>query len=412
MPSLDFTGKFYLGRLAQPPYGRGDPAPTTEPPYLYDPADLTTHAVIVGMTGSGKTGLCLALLEEAALHGYPALLIDPKGDIANLLLQFPDLSPADFQPWIDPDAARRAGQTVEEAAAETAARWRSGLAEWNLGSDSLRALREAADFTLYTPGSSAGRPLSILASLKAPHGRPGGSPHGRPGGSPLPWEAQRERFALALRLNNILAAPAFQSWISGDPLDVQSLLYTPQGGPRHAVIYIAHLTDAERMFIVTLLLSALETWMRTQPGAAGLRALCYMDEIFGYLPPVGVPPSKEVLLRLLKTGRAFGLGLLLATQNPVDLDYKALSNAGTWFVGKLQTEQDRSRLLDGLAARLDRAAADRLISTLDRRLFLAHNVHSPTPALFRTRWTMCYLAGPLTRTQLRPLAAPPPPPPP
>jgi hypothetical protein len=453
--------KFYLGRIFDPASGQN-----TDQPLLYDPDDLTTHAVVVGMTGSGKTGLCVDLLEEAALQGIPALMIDPKGDITNLLLHFPDLLPQDFQPWVNPEVARRTGQTQEQAAAEAANRWRAGLADWEIPLERLKALQNAVHFAIYTPGSDAGIPVSILASLKAP---------------PIPWEQNREllrekitgtvtallglvglkdidpvrsrehillanifeqawsqnrdldlselilqtqnppferlgvfdvntffpekdRFELAMLLNNILAAPAFHTWIEGQPLDISALLYHPDGRPRHCVFYIAHLSDAERVFFVTLLYSALEAWMRAQTGTPALRLLLYFDEIFGYLPPLGNPPSKQPMLRMLKQARAFGVGQVLVTQNPVDLDYKALSNAGTWFIGKLQTDQDKQRLLDGLqgasSGALDRGEYDRLISSLGKRIFLLHNVHDPHPLLFQTRWAMNYLAGPLTRAQI------------
>lgn len=455
------NGKFYLGRIFDP-----DPLQTTPQPLLYAADDLTTHAMVVGMTGSGKTGLCINILEEAALNNIPALMIDPKGDITNSLLHFPQMLPQDFQPWINADQARRAGKTIEQAAVEAAAQWRQGLQEWGIGPERLRALQNAAHFAVFTPGSDAGIPVSILATLKAP---------------PIPWESNREllrekisgtvtallglvgmtdidpvrsrehillanifehawsqgrdldlgelilqtqappftrlgvfdvntffpekdRFGLAMLLNNILAAPAFQAWIEGQPLDIPGLLYGPDGRPRHSVFYIAHLADAERMFFVTLLYSAIESWMRAQSGSASLRALVYFDEIFGFLPPIGNPPSKQPMLRMLKQARAFGIGQVLASQNPVDVDYKALSNAGSWFIGKLQTEQDKQRLLDGLQGatdgNLDRSQYDRLISGLGKRIFLLHNIHNPEPVLFQTRWAMNYLIGPLTRAQI------------
>jgi len=160
---MDFDSKFYLGRLLQ----EGSSEVSGEP-LLYDPDDLTTHAVVVGMTGSGKTGLCLDLLEEAALNNIPALMIDPKGDITNALLHFPELLPADFQPWINADEARREGNSVEQAATDTANLWRNGLAKWAIGPDRIKALKDSAQFTVFTPGSKAGIPLSILSSLEAP----------------------------------------------------------------------------------------------------------------------------------------------------------------------------------------------------------------------------------------------------
>ncbi len=458
---IDTDGKFYLGRQTDPKTGE-----TGVTPLLYDPDDLTTHAVVVGMTGSGKTGLCLDLLEEAALNNIPALMIDPKGDITNALLHFPNLAPADFQPWVNADEARRDGKSVEQAAADTANLWRNGLAKWEIGPERIQKLDNNVQFAIYTPGSDAGLPVSILASLQAP---------------PIPWEENKEllrgkisgtvtavlglvglkdidpvrsrehillsnifetawsqgkdldlgelimqvqsppfeklgvfdinrffpeddRFDLAMSLNNILAAPAFQTWIEGEPLDIASLLYDANGKPRHSIFYIAHLNDEERMFFVTLLYSAVESWMRTQKGTTSLRALVYFDEIFGYLPPTGNPPSKEPMLRMLKQARAFGVGMVLATQNPVDIDYKALSNAGTWFIGKLGTDQDKQRLLDGLSsaagAGLDRREYDDLISAIGKRVFLLRNVHEKQPELFQTRWAMNYLAGPVTRTQI------------
>ncbi len=457
---LDTHGKFYLGNIYDLEAGK-----VTDQPVLYDPDDLTTHAFVVGMTGSGKTGLCIDLLEEAALQGIPALMIDPKGDITNALLHFPELRPEDFAPWINPDEARREGKTVEEVAEATANLWRNGLAKWGIGPDRIRALTEAAHFAIYTPGSDAGIPISILASLKAPD---------------IPWEGNREillekiqgtvtallglvgmddvdpvrsrehillsnifqhawqqgkdltlaelilqtqnppfdklgvfdletffpaneRAELAMLLNNILAAPTFQTWLTGQPLDIPSLLFAPDGKPRHSVFYLAHLSDQERMFFVTLLFAAVETWMRTQPGSDALRAILYFDEIYGYLPPTANPPSKQPMLRMLKQARAFGLGLVLVTQNPVDVDYKALSNMGTWAIGKLQTDRDKQRLLDGLqgaSPSVDRQTYDHLISSLRKRVFLLHNVHEKEPVVFHTRWAMNYLPGPLTRAQI------------
>ncbi len=452
---------FYLGRIFDPKSGKA-----TVNKLQYDPADLTTHAVVTGMTGSGKTGLCIGLLEEAALQGVPAIIIDPKGDLTNLLLHFPNLLPQDFQPWIDPEMERRTGKSMGEIADEAAKSWRTGLKEWDVEPQRLLALQNAVKFSIYTPGSDAGIPVSVLSSLAAPnldwesnrevlrekisstvtallglvgmndidpirsrehillsnifetHWSEGNDidltelilqtqtpPFSNLGAFPVDtFFPPKDRMELAMVLNNILAAPAFETWREGESLDVQKLLFTPDGKPRHSIFYLAHLSDGERMFFVTLLLSAVETWMRTQSGSTSLRALLYMDEIYGYLPPTAVPPSKGPLLRMLKQARAFGLGLLLATQNPVDIDYKALSNTGTWFIGKLQTERDKNRLLDGLesaaAGGIPRAAMDKLISSLGKRVFVMHNVHEKMPLLMQTRWTMNFLAGPLTRTQI------------
>jgi len=452
--------QFYLGRGYDLKNSR-----LTNQPLNYDPTDLTTHAVITGMTGSGKTGLCIGLMEEAALQGIPAILIDPKGDLTNLLLHFPELAPQDFQPWLDADTIRRQGKTLEAVASETAEQWKQGLAAWGIDQQRIRDLAAAAQYSVYTPGSDAGLQISVLSSLESPqvpwegnkeilrekisstvtallglvgyddidplrsrehilianifefawsHGKNldltelilqvQAPPFEKLGAFPVDnFFSSKERNLLAMTLNNILASPAFQAWREGAPMDVKALLFTPEGRPRHSVFYIAHLSDGERMFFVTLLLSAVETWMRTQSGSTSLRALLYFDELYGYLPPTAMPPSKTPLLRMLKQARAFGVGLVLATQNPVDVDYKALSNAGSWFIGKLQTERDKNRLLDGLqsaSADLDRSAYSDIISALGKRVFLLHNIHSNGPQLFQTRWTMNFLAGPLTRSQI------------
>jgi hypothetical protein len=457
---LDTQGKFFLGRLFDAAKGK-----LADKALLYDPADLTTHGIVTGMTGSGKTGLCVGILEEAALQNIPAIIIDPKGDLTNLLLHFPDLLPADFKPWLDADVIRREGKTLDSAATETAETWKKGLSEWGIDRERLLALKNAAEFAVYTPGSDAGIPVSVLSSLSAPNipwddnreilreritstvtallGLVGVDnvdplrsrehillsnlfedawsqgqgldmtelvlqvtkpPFEKLGAFPLEnFFPEKDRMELAMLLNNILAAPGFEVWREGQDLDIPSLLFAADGRPRHSVFYIAHLSDSERMFFVTLLLSAVETWMRTQAGSNTLRALVYMDEIFGYMPPTANPPSKLTLLRMLKQARAFGVGMLLATQNPVDVDYKGLSNTGTWIVGKLQTEQDKNRLLDGLesaAGGSNRATLDKLISSLGKRVFVMHNVHEKAPVVFQTRFAMNYLAGPLTRTQI------------
>ena len=459
-------GVFYLGR----PYDLA--AKKAEPGLLlYDARDLVTHAVCVGMTGSGKTGLCLSLLEEAALDGVPAIAIDPKGDLTNLLLTFPDLRAEDFAPWINEEDARRKGVTPADFAAQQAELWRTGLAAWGQDGDRIRRLRAAADFAVYTPGSPAGRPISILASFAAPPaavredaealrervlttatsllglagidadplksrehvlvstlldaawragtdlGLPGliqqiqSPPMARVGVLDLEsFFPAKARFELAMAINNILAAPGFSAWMAGEPLDVGRLLRTPEGKPRIAIVSIAHLGDAERMFFVSLLLNEVLGWMRGQSGTTSLRALLYMDEVFGYFPPVANPPSKTPLLTLVKQARAFGLGVVVATQNPVDLDYKGLSNAGTWFIGRLQTERDKARVLEGLEGAsagaskgFDRGAMEATIAGLGNRVFLMHDVHEDGPVVFETRWAMSYLRGPLTRAQIKTL---------
>jgi hypothetical protein len=448
-------GLFYLGKQFDLEKGA-----RLDDLVLYDSRDLLTHAVCVGMTGSGKTGLGISLIEEAAIDGIPVLAIDPKGDLGNLLLTFPNLAPSDFAPWIDAGEAQRHNTTIEAFAADTAQRWKAGLAEWDQDGSRIARLKAAADVTVYTPGSRIGAPLAILGSLGPAAADAGedaqadiattassllglvGSdtqPHSReqalltailssrpPGAAAdLRWLVQqiqrpsfesigvldletffpaKDRQDLALRFNSVLAAPGFDAWSAGDPLDAASLLFTPAGKPRIAIISVAHLDDSQRMLVVSLVLNAVLRWTRRQSGTSSLRALVYMDEVFGYLPPVANPPSKLPLLTLLKQARAFGVGLVLATQNPVDLDYKALSNTGTWFLGKLQTERDKARMLDGLegvSSGLDRQAIDRALSSLRGRVFLMHNVHEQAPVAFETRWALSYLRGPMGREELR-----------
>jgi hypothetical protein len=462
----EHLGSFYLGAEYDLSTGK-----LIDHPVHFDARDLTTHAVCVGMTGSGKTGLCIGLLEEAAIDKIPTLLIDPKGDMTNLLLQFPDLLPENFLPWINEDDARRKGKSVEELAASTAELWKNGLADWGIGTERIRMLKESADFTIYTPGSDAGVPVNILGSLQAPgmdfdenaesiRERINGTVAallGLAGINADPvrsreaillagifeyfWRKnenldlagligsiqkppmrqvgvfdvdtffpEKERFGLAMSFNTIIASPTFQSWLTGEPLDVDRMLHTREGKPRHSIFYLAHLSDSERMFFVTLLLENVLTWMRAQTGTSSLRALLYFDEVFGFLPPVAEPSSKRPLLTLLKQARASGLGCVLVTQNPVDLDYKGLTNTGTWFIGKLQAERDKDRVLEGLKSAIAEAGGengrvdyDALISQLGNRVFLMHNVHEDRPVVFQTRWAMSYLCGPMQRPQIRKL---------
>ncbi|NOT44790.1 MAG: ATP-binding protein, partial [Acidobacteria bacterium] len=458
-PAYEALGLFYLGRQ----YDLSTRTRGSEP-VLYESKDLVTHAVCVGMTGSGKTGLGIGLIEEAAIDGIPVLAIDPKGDLANLALTFPGLTAEEFEPWVDrsmaPDADARS------LAATQADTWRRGLADWDQDGARIARLRSAAEVRVFTPGSRSGHPLALLGSLAPPPGGDAESLAASANGTAAAllalaglgdvdpqspervllanllshaWRAghtidlpslvqqiqrppfdtlgvldidtfypARDRQALALRFNAVLAAPGFDVWLSGQALDIGALLYTPEGRPRISVVSIAHLPDAERMLVVSLLLGAVLDWTRAQSGTSSLRALIYMDEIFGYLPPSANPPSKLPLLTLLKQARAFGVGLVLATQNPVDLDYKALSNTGTWFLGRLQTERDKARVLDGLegaASAFDRPTLDRMLSSLTSRVFLLHNVHKAEPVVFQTRWTLSYLRGPMGPDELRRLSA-------
>ncbi len=464
MTDYEKLGAFYLGK-------RFDLASRTRSDdlVLYDAKDLTTHAVIIGMTGSGKTGLGVDLIEEALIDRIPVIAVDPKGDLGNLALRFPNLAPDDFRPWVDPQQAANAGVSTEQFAEQQARTWRDGLASWGQDGERIQRFTDAADVTVYTPGSTAGRPISLLRAFVAPPaaiiedsealrervdatatsvlallginadpissrehillanllasswmegkdldlaGLIGGiqsPPFSTVGVMPLDTVfPPKDRMELAMKLNNLLAAPGFQNWLKGEPLDTASLLYDASGKPKGSIISIAHLGDAERMFFVTLLLADILSWVRSQPGTGSLRAILYIDELFGYMPPVASPPSKVLLLTLLKQARAYGLGVVLATQNPVDLDYRGLSNTGTWFIGRLQTERDKMRVMEGLEGAsggqpFDKDAMEKTIAGLGKRVFLLHSVHEPAPVTFETRWTMSYLAGPMTREQIKTL---------
>lgn len=467
MSKIDQRGKFYLGRE----YDLKGEA-VTERDVFYEARHLTTHAIVLGMTGSGKTGLGMILLEEALLQGIPVLAVDPKGDLTNLLLTFPDLAPEDFAAWVDEERAERDGLSVEEAAAKAAKKWRAGLADWGIGPERIARLRQAADLALFTPGSDAGTPVDVLHRFQSAglewegheellRDRIGGLVTALLGlvgreADPLQssehvflshlvehvWRAgqsldlatlirmiqdppirqigvfdlesflpQKDRVDLARSLNNIFAAPGFATWREGVPLDVEGFLRTPEGRPRASVFYVPHLNEGERAFFITLLLGAVREWMAAQSGTSDLRAVLYFDEVFGFFPPHPFnPPTKEPLLALIKQGRAAGLGVVLSTQNPADLDYKGLTNAGTWVVGTLRTERDKERVLEGLEGATSgagvpfkRADLDRALGTLKPRVFMLHNIRSDASYFFHTRWAMSYLRGPLTRTQVQQL---------
>ncbi len=460
MQMYENLGQFYLGRVVD-----STDKTTTDEYYLYDSKDLTTHAVCVGMTGSGKTGLCINLLEEAAMDNIPALVIDPKGDMTNLLLSFPELTADNFQPWLLQSEADQEGLDMNQYAQKKAQDWKDGLASWDISPDRIRTMRESSDISIYTPGSSGGRPLSMVQMMDSPsaevlNDREALADYTESTVSSLlsllsidsdplsseehillsnilinEWNAgksvtfpsliqsilkpnlttvgvlpldsfytEKERQGLAMKLNNLLASPQFSLWMEGEPLNIDKLLYTNDGKPRISIISINHLNDNERMFVVSSLLNQVVSWTRKQTGTTALRAILYMDEIFGYFPPTANPPSKKPLLTLLKQARAYGVGVMLTTQNPVDLDYKGLSNIGTWFIGRLQTEQDKNRLLDGLRSASGvsdfQSEISDLLSSLPKRTFLVNNVHKQGTLIFQTRWAMSYLAGPLTKSQI------------
>ena len=465
---IEQPASFYLGRE----YDLAQHAVHPDKYVMYDARDLTTHGVVVGMTGSGKTGLCISILEEAAIDGIPSIILDPKGDLTNLLLQFPDLNPQRFEPWLNEEDATQKKLSKAEYAKQLSERARQGLLDSGQSPDRIARLAAASQWRIYTPGSEAGLALSILGTFAAPKDK---MPRealtqkidatatallGLTGLTADPVQSRehiliaqlllhawtngkaldlaglimqlqnppirtvgaynletffpaKERLKFASTLNNVLAAPSFATWTTGEPLDLGAMLYRG-GKPQQLIFYIAHLDDTQRMFFTTLLLEEVLNWTRKQAGTSNLRALLYFDEVCGYLPPHPAnPPSKGPLLTLLKQARAFGVGVLLATQNPVDLDYKALSNAGTWFIGKLQTERDKGRLLEGLESAAaesgtltDRRYLESTIGGLGQRVFLLHDIHKPGPVLFQSRWALSFLRGPMTREQVAALMEP------
>lgn len=452
-------GRLYLGRRLDPSSYEATPDRLE-----LDADRLTTHGVIVGMTGSGKTGLGIVLLEEILASGIPALILDPKGDMGNLLLNFPDFRSEDFEPWVDEGQAKREGISAHELAEQESEKWKGGLARSEVTPERMRSVRDGVDIRLLTPGSTAGIPVNLVGDLSPPTGsweeqgesirdeieglvsgllvlvdieadpltsrehillsnlvehawRDGRSldlptllmqvqdpPLRRLGVFELEaFYPAKERMKLAMRLNGLMASPSFAEWMIGEPLDIQSLLYAPDGRPRASIVHLTHLTESERMFVVTLLMTKFVTWMRTLPGTSELRALIYADEVMGFAPPTAEPPSKRPILTLYKQARAHGVGVVMATQNPVDLDYKLMSNAGTWMVGRLQTERDKARIIEGLRSSsgdVDVDAWDARIGELAKRQFLLKSAKSAEPDLFTTRWAMSYLRGPLTRAEL------------
>lgn len=436
-------------------------------PLVYKNKDLLTHAAIIGMTGSGKTGLGISLLEEAAIDNIPSIIIDPKGDMTNLLLTFPSLQGSDFEPWIEEQDASNNGLSVKEFAQNTANLWKNGLERDFQNASRIEKLKNCADFTIYTPGSDAGVQISILSSFKAPNKEviedndllvslvnstvssilslieeksdttskesilissifmnyfkenkdltleelitlivtP---PFSKIGVFDLEtFFAQSERLKLALKLNNIIANPSFKTWIEGETLDISNLLYDETGKAKVSIFSIAHLNDSQRMFFVTLLLNQMVAWMRRQEGTTSLKALLYMDEIFGYFPPNSNPPSKQPMLTLLKQARSFGIGIILSTQNPVDIDYKGLANIGTWFIGRLQTKQDKEKVIDGLSSanegNLNKDEVMNIISNLEKRNFILKNINEDGIKIFETRWALSYLKGPISKDGIKKL---------
>ncbi len=424
---------------------------------------FTTHAAIIGMTGSGKTGLGVGLIEEASLDNIPSIIIDPKGDMGNLCLIDSEFDPASFAPWVKDEAISKQRDPLDYAK-EIAASWKEGIKSF--GQDKDRAAKfQAVAKTIYTPGSSAGVSVNVMSSLDAPPIEISGDNdlfsmylkttvfsllalldiEADPVNSKEyillsqivsdSWMSNQNigietlissiinpsfdkigvlrlddyypadaRFALASKFNALIASPHFQAWMQGEVLDIQKLLYDENGKAKVAIFNISHLNDSERMFFVSLLLNRYTAWMRLQSGTEILKTIFYMDEIFGFFPPSKNPPSKEPMLLLLKQARAFGIGMILSTQNPVDLDYKGLANIGTWFIGRLQTTQDIDKIIDGLSGQIgasfNKDEIRSIISNLPKRSFFLKSIHLDDIRLFGTRWALSYLKGPLKREEI------------
>ncbi len=455
-------GLFYLGKDIDKTTLEATDALT-----LLKNKNFTTHATIIGMTGSGKTGLGVGIIEEAAIDNIPSIIIDPKGDMGNLCLTDPEFSPKSFEPWVS-DEAQNKEQDISSYAEKIASMWQNGVESAHQDKDRVERFTQV-EKTIYTPGSSAGVSVNVLSSLDVPpsqimedsdsfssyinstvssllsligfKGDPTNSkqfillaqiitaswlknknlsltdlisqiiqpPFKSIGVLPLedyfPLKgAFNNRFKFATDFNSVIASPTFKVWLEGENLDIQRILYDQQGKAKVAIFSISHLNDDERMFFVTLLLNKVIAWMRQQSGTSALKALLYMDEIYGYFPPVKKPPSKEPMLLLLKQARAYGIGIVLSTQNPADLDYKGLSNMGTWFIGRLQTKQDIARVIDGLdgkvGANYNKEEIKALLSNLKKRTFFLKSAHLDNIRLFSTRWVMSYLKGPLKKDEI------------
>jgi hypothetical protein len=456
------TEKLYIGAHA-------DLDGTPSDSRLRVPVDhWLTHAVVFGMTGSGKTGLLLVMVEEALRAGVPVLVLDVKGDLANLALGCSSSGPEAYAPFVHEGRDR-------ERRAEALHRQRGeSLAFWELSSDDGVALHESIALKILTPGSDAGEPLHLLSSLE--HANPRWSTHASEARNALsaaislvlrvmgrdddparsrehvllsllaerrlragegatldvligdlsepPFEtvgalaldefvSVNERASLAAALNALLASPTFAAWRTGEGIDVARWMSPREDAKVPAVIVsVAHLDDEARMHVLGIVLEETLSWTRSLPGTNKLRALVVFDEVYGLVPPHPAnPPTRTPLVSLMKQGRAFGVGVVLATQNPMDLDYRTISNAGLWAVGRLQTDADRARVIEGLTgakvSRRSKASGSELsladtVKDLGPRWFVWRDAHDRRgPILARTRDTLSWLRGPMTSADLR-----------
>lgn len=430
---------------------------------------LVTHGVVVGTTGSGKSGLLTVMIEEALKNDIPVLIIDVKGDLPNLFLSFPTFAPSALLPWISGCIQPGDPRSIDEIVAAVAAERQQGLNAWGISEQDLVTYHNRIDLRVLTPGASSGELLHLLSSLERCSDRWATDPEaarsslsaavslvlrliGREpdpaksrdhvllmvlaerrlsSGMPANLEAllediaycpiakvgalsvdnfipKSERKTLAAALNSLLASPNFANWRQGATLDVGSWLTPRNGRTPGVIVSVAHLDDDERSLVLGVIMEEVLTWVRGLPGTQRLRALVVFDEVYGYLPPhPAYPPAKRPLVALMKQARAFGVGIVLATQNPMDLDYRALGNAGLWCIGRLQTDADRARVLDGMAGSgnggsITESDLGDLVKRLAPRWFIIRDAHSDAGLVFlQPRWTMSYMRGPMTRLEIR-----------
>jgi hypothetical protein len=431
--------------------------------YELPPDHLLTHGVIVGMTGSGKTGLVTVLVEEASSAGIPVLAIDIKGDLPNLLLSFGSFDPAEMTPWVEPEPGDEDGIADPPIVADAIAQRRRGLIDAGIDEPELAMFAAKTHVRVVTPGSDAGEPLHLLSALERRStrwdtdeegaratlaaavsmvlrliGRDGDPGKSREHaflcvlaearlkrGSAAPLDALlpelieppcesigalsvedfiglRQRRELAADLNTLIASPSFQAWRQGQDLDVAKWMEPVEGKTPVTVISVAHLDDEERMLVLGVIFEEALTWVRSLPGSSRLRGLIVLDEAHGFLPPhPSNPPTKRPLVALMKQARAYGVGCVLATQNPMDLDYRALSNAGFWALGRLQTDADRARVMEGLGEDKKKSELGAIVKKLAQRWFVVRDARESGLRLLQPRWAMSYLRGPMTRMEIQ-----------
>jgi hypothetical protein len=428
---------------------------------------LLTHAVVVGMTGSGKTGLLTVMVEEALDAGVPVLMIDVKGDLPNLALAFASHDADTMTPWVEPAPGDEDGIADPPEVQEALTARREGLSAWGIGEEQLARHAEGTMVRVVTPGSDAGEPLHLLSALERRSsrwdedlvaarsalsaaislvlrltGRDGDPARSREhallyvlaerrliAGNSAPLEALlpeileppietigalpietfmpvRLRADLAADLNTLIASPSLLGWRRGPELDVARWMAPVEGKTPATIVSVAHLDDEERTLVLGVLLEEILTWVRRQRGTSRLKALIVFDEVYGFLPPhPACPPTKRPMVALMKQARAYGVGCVIATQNPMDLDYRALSNAGTWLIGRLTTDADRARVMDGLGEPKKNSALNDVVKRLPPRWFVVRDAKTSKVTLLNPRWAMSYLRGPMTPEDIKRVCA-------